>query len=367
MKTRTESARDPFALLTPLAALAAAAALIALVLLALGASPARVFAALWEGAFGNWFALTDTLVKSTPLVFTGLAIAVAFSGSLWNIGADGQLIIGALAAGATGPMLGGWPRPLGIAIVLVSGAIGGALWGGVCGWLRARRATSEVISTIMMNFVAMQLLSWAVHGPLMEPSGAYPKSVAIAPAARMYMFAPPSQLNPAMLLALGLALGCYFFLFRSTAGFELRALGRNRRAATFFGVPAGAVAIWAMALSGALAGLGGAVQVCAITHRLYEKMSPGWGYEAIAVALVARLNPLWIVASAIFFGALDSGSQAMQRAESISPVLVQVIQGLVILILLALDTPAFSRLRESFRRVAETGGSEESLAEGGDA
>lgn len=354
-------------LLKPLAALAAAVALIALVVLALGASPVRVFAALWEGAFGNWFALTDTLTKSTPLVFTGLAIAVAFSASLWNIGADGQLIIGALAAGAVGPMLGGWPRPLGIATVLVSGAIGGALWGGVCGWLRARRATSEVISTIMLNFVAMQLLSWAVHGPLMEPPGAYPKSVAIARAARMYMFDPPSRLNPAMLLALGLALGCHFFLFRSTAGFELRALGRNRRAATFFAIPADAVAIWAMALSGALAGLGGAVQVSAITHRLYEKMSPGWGYEAIAVALVARLNPPWIVASAIFFGALDSGSQAMQRAEGISPVLVQVIQGLVILILLALDTPAFSRLRESFGRFAQSEGYEQSLTEGSDA
>lgn len=354
-------------LLKPLAALLGAVALIAIVLLALGAAPAEVFVALWNGAFGNWLAFTNTLVKSTPLVFTGLAVAVAFSGSLWNIGVDGQLTVGALAAGAVGPTLAGWPRPLGITLVLAAGATGGALWAGVCGWLRARRATSEVISTVMMNFVAMQLLSWAVHGPLMEPSGAYPKSVAIAPAARMYMFAPPSRLNPAVPLAAGLAIGCYFFLFRTTVGFELRALGRNRRAATFFGIPTGRVAIWAMALSGALAGLGGAVQVSAITHRLYEKMSPGWGYEAIAVALVARLNPLWIVVSAILFGALDSGSQAMQRAEGISPVLVLVIQGMVILILLALDTPAFARLRESFGRVAEDNGSEESAREGSDA
>ncbi len=367
LNAQNGAARGPLALAKPLGALSAAVALIAIVLLALGASPIGVFVALWEGAFGSWFALADTLVKSTPLVFTGLAIAVAFSGSLWNIGADGQLIIGALAAGAIGPMLAGWPRPLAIALVLAAGAAGGALWGGVCGWLRARRATSEVISTIMLNFVAMQLLSWAVHGPLIEPPGAYPKSVAIAPSARMYTFAPPSQLNPGMLLALGLALGCYFFLYRSTAGFELRALGKNRRAATFFGIPITAVTLWAMALSGALAGLGGAVQVSAITHRLYEKMSPGWGYEAIAVALVARLHPLWIVVAAIFFGALDSGAQAMQRTQGVSPVLVQVVQGLVILILLALDTPAFSRLRESFGQVAETAGSEETAPEGGDA
>src|SRR5579863_5342009 len=148
----------------PVASLLLTAALIALVLLALGASPILVFAALWEGAFGNWLAATDTLVKATPLMFTGLAVAIAFRGALWNIGADGQLLMGALAAGALGVMLDGWPRPLGVSIVLIAGAAGGALWGGFCGWLRERRATSEVISTIMLNFVAAQMLSYAVHG-----------------------------------------------------------------------------------------------------------------------------------------------------------------------------------------------------------
>jgi len=330
----------------PLAALALAAAIISAVLLALGASPARVFIALYQGALGNWFALTDTMVKATPLVFTGLAISLAFSAALWNIGADGQLTVGAIAAGAIGPHLGGWPRPLAIAAVLIAGAAGGAIWGAIAGWLRARRDTNEVISTIMLNFVAAQLLSWSVHGPLMEPSRAYPASSPIAPSAELYRFAEPSRLNLGMLLGLALAAGCFLLLYRTEAGFELRAMGRNRRAATFFAVPIARLTVAAMALSGALAGLGGAVQVSAITHRLYEKLSPGWGYEAIAVALVARLNPLAIVASAIFFGALDNGSQAMQRSEGVSPVLVQVIQGMVILILLAFDTPAWANLRE---------------------
>ncbi len=157
------------------------------------------------------------------------------------------------------------------------------------------------------------------------------------------------------MLAIVLAIGCYLLLFHTSYGFELRAMGRNRRAAAFFGIPIARLTIGILALSGALAGIGGAVQVCAITHRLYEKFSPGWGFEAIAVALVARLNPLGIIASAIFFGALDNGSQAMQRAQGVSPVLVQVIQGLVIMILLAFDTSAWTRIRvELFARGADS-------------
>ena len=331
----------------PVAALVLAFALISLVLLALGASPPGVFIALWQGAFGSWLAFTDTLVKATPLVFTGLAVAVAFQGALWNIGADGQLIAGALAAGAIGPMLGRWPHFAAILAILTAGAAAGAFWGGSCGYLRTRRDVNEVISTIMLNFVAVQMLGWAVHGPLMEPSRAYPKSAPIAQTAELHNYLEPSRLNAGMILAAVLAIGCYIFLFHSEAGFELRALGHGRRASAFFGIPIARITTWAMALSGALAGLGGAVYVSAITHRLYEKLSPGWGYEAIAVALVARLNPLAIVPTAILFGALDNGSQAMQRAEGVSPVLVQVIQGMVIMILLAFDTSAWTGVRDA--------------------
>jgi general nucleoside transport system permease protein len=331
----------------PFAALALAFALISIVLAALGANPFSVFAALGEGAFGNWYACVDTIVKSTPLIFTGLAVAIAFSGALWNIGADGQLTIGAIAAGAIGTHLKDFPHVLAIMIILAAGALGGAAWGGIAGWLRARRDVSEVISTIMLNFVAVQMLSWMVHGPLMEPSRAYPTSSPISLAAQLEFYFAPSRLNLGMLLAVVLAAACYVLLFNTSAGFEVRAMGRNRRAATFFGIRIPALTVWVMALSGALAGLGGAVQVSAISHRLYEKLSPGWGFEAIAVALVARLNPLAIVPAALLFGALDNGSQAMQRTQNISPELVQVIQGLVILIILAFDTPAWSGIREN--------------------
>jgi simple sugar transport system permease protein len=335
-----------------LAALAIAVALISLVLVALSASPLAVFADLWQGAFGNWLAATDTLVKATPLVFTGLAISIAFQGALWNIGADGQLIIGAMAAGALGTVLDGWPHPLAALAMFAGGAAGGALWGGLAGWLRARREVNEVISTIMLNFIAAQLLSWAVHGPLMEPSHALPQSVVIAPSAQLAFYLEPSRLNLGMPIALVFAVTCYLGLFHTAAGFELRALGRNRRASAFFGIPIRRLTVFAMALSGALAGLGGAVQVSAITHRLFETMSPGWGYEAIAVALVARLNPLAIVPAAILFGALDNGSQAMQRADAVSPVLVNVIQGMVIMILIAFDAIATTGMRTALLGLA---------------
>jgi simple sugar transport system permease protein len=331
----------------PLLALAVAILLISLILLALGASPAGVFAALYDGAFGNWLVFTDTLTKSTPLLFCGLAIAVAFEGALWNIGADGQLVAGAVIAGTVGPMLGRWPHSLAILIMLLAGAMGGALWGGIAGWLRARRDVNEVIATIMLNFVAAQILSWLVHGPLIEPSRGYPMSVPIAPAAELRHYFPPSRLNLGMLLAIALAFACYALLFHTEAGFQLRAMGRNRLASAFFGIHTARLGLWVMALSGALAGLGGATHLAAITHRLYESFSPGWGYEAIAVALIARLNPLAIVPAAILFGALDNGAQAMQRTQGVSPVLVQVIEGLLIMILLAFDATAMTTLRDA--------------------
>jgi general nucleoside transport system permease protein len=335
------------ALLRPVVALALAAALISITLLALGAAPISVFVALWDGAFGNWVVCSDTLTKSTPLLFCGLAIAVAFEGALWNIGADGQLLVGAITAGALGSRLGAWPHPLAIAALLIAGAGGGAVWGGIAGWLRARRDVNEVIATIMLNFIAAQILSWLVHGPLIEASRAYPMSAPIAPTAELRFYFPPSRFNLGMLLAVVLAVVCYTLLHHTETGFKLRAMGRNRRASAFFGIDTATQTIWTMVLSGALAGLGGATHLAAITHRLYETLSPGWGYEAIAVALIARLNPLAVVPSSFLFGALDNGAQAMQRTQGVSPVLVEVMEGLVIMILLAFDAGGWTAFREA--------------------
>jgi simple sugar transport system permease protein len=308
-----------------------------------------VAGALIEGSFGSWFALSETLVKSTPLVFTGLAIAISFEGALWNIGADGQLIMGALAAGAAGPLLGAWPRLAAVTVLIALGAIAGGAWGALCGWLKAARNVNEVISTIMLNFIAQQILSWAVHGPLIEPSHLFPASAPIALSARLGHYLLPSRLNLRRALAIALAIACELVLFHTAWGFEVRAMGRNARAARFFGIATRRLTVTLLLASGALAGAGGAVQVSALSHRLYEDFSPGWGYEAIAVALVARLNPLGVVPCAVLFGALDNGAQALQRTQGVSPGLVQLIQGLLILVLLAFDSRASSALANAVR------------------
>jgi len=319
-------------------AIAASAAIVSIVLMALGASPIAVAATLIEGGFGSWLTFSETLVRSTPLIFTGLAVAIAFEGAIWNIGADGQLIMGAMAAGAIGPALGGWPHIGAVAIVLVLGAVAGAVWGALCGWLKAARNVSEIISTIMLNFVAAQLIAWAVHGPLIQPSRAYPASAPIADAACFAHYFLPSRMNFGMAIAIACAIACQIALFHTTWGFKVRAIGRNVRAARFFGIATGRLTVAVMGLAGAFAGLGGAVQVAAYNHRLYENFSPGWGYEAIAVALVARLSPIGIIPCAILFGALDNGSQTLQSGLGVSPEIVNVIEGLIILILLAIDS-----------------------------
>lgn len=332
----------------PLLAVALSGGLLIVVLIALGASPVVVMAALIRGSCGSWLAFTETLVKATPLVFTGLAVSIAFRAALWNIGADGQLLLGALLATAVGVHLQNVAAPIAVTIVLAAGTLAGAFWGGICGYIRVRFRVSEVISTIMLNYVAVQLVAWAVHGPLIQTGGAYPASNAIAPGARLLQFLPPSRLNLGMVAALVLAVIAYIWLFHSRRGFELRAIGQNPRAAAFCAIPVGGLTIATLAISGALSGLGGAVQVAAITHRLYEQFSPGWGFEAIAVSLVARLNPIAVLGTALFFGALDNGAQAMQRAAGVSPTLVQVTEALVILVALVFETLDFSSV-ETFK------------------
>jgi ABC-type uncharacterized transport system permease subunit len=341
------------ALAKPCAAILLAMALVATALAALGVSPGAVFGALLNGAFGSWLALSDSIVKAMPLIFTGLAVSVAFTGALWNIGAEGQLLMGAMAAGAIGIKLADWPAPLAIALTLAAGSAAGAIWSGACGWLKVRHGVNEVISTIMLNYVALEAVSWAVHGPLMESTRALPVSAPIAAAARFHHYWPPSQLNAGLLLAVVCAIACQAWIFHTSSGFELRATGKNARASAFFRIPVAQVTMLAMTVSGALAGMAGAVQVCAITNRLYEQFSPGWGYEAIAVALVARLNPLAVLVTALFFGALDNGSQAVQRVLGISPVLAQVVQAIVIFLLLAFDTGVFWKPPAAVSRAME--------------
>ena len=322
------------AALRPLLAVAASLAFAALLLLALGFAPGPALLALIAGSVGSAAAWTATLLKTAPLLFTGLAVAIAFRCGTWNIGAQGQLAIGALCATALATRVWpGGPALLLAPAVILAGALGGALLGALAGALRARRGVSEVISTILLNFIALELVSLAVHGPLQELSGAYPKSDPLPEAALLPRLARIHLGVPAALLCAGLVWG---LLFRTALGFRMRAVGSSAQAARFAGISPEQHGWLALAIGGGLAGIAGACEVAGVTSQLYEGIAPGTGFTAIAVALLARLNPLAVIPSALFFGALEAGAGAMQRAVGVPSVATQVVQGAVIVLSAAL-------------------------------
>jgi simple sugar transport system permease protein len=325
------------ALAAPAAALAVALAGGALLVIISGGSPTAALGALLNGAFGSPDAWSEVGVRSCPLLLAGLAVALAFRAGIWNIGADGQLLIGAILATWIGTRGGSEAAWLLLPLALLAAAAGGALWAGIAGVLRTARGVDEVISTIMLNFIALGLLGWLVHGPLMEAAATYPQSDPIALAARLPRLFTGYRLHAGIILALLAAVAVGLLLFRTVLGFEMRAGGFNPLAARLAGLRTTGALLRALAWSGALAGLAGGIEVCGVTYRLYDNFSPGYGYTAIAVALLGRLHPLGVVAAALFFGALDVGSLAMQRAAGVSSVLVSALQAIVIFALLAIE------------------------------
>jgi simple sugar transport system permease protein len=310
----------------------------ALLLLASGYPVERGLAALWSGSFGSWYAFTSaTLVRAVPLLLTGTAVALAFRAGVLNIGAEGQLLVGAAVAAAMALTLGaGVGAPLGLTLALLAAAMGGAIWAGVAALLRTRYGVLEVISTIMLNFVALHLVSYLVRGPLQEPTRVYPQSVSIADALHLPRIPGAGRLHIGLFLALGLAGTAGWALRHTAAGFRLMATGESPgAAASAGGIDVRSTTVRAFLASGALAGLGGGVEVLGVTFALYENVSPGYGYTAIAVALLARLDPWRVVATAVLFGALEAGAGAMQRDAGVPSTLVSVIEAALILAVVA--------------------------------
>ena len=306
--------------------------------------------AFWDGAFGSAFALwSATLVRATPLLFVGLAVALAFRAGVLNIGAEGQLLLGAIGASAIALGLPGAPSLVVIPLMMVAGMVGGAAWAGIAAMLRQRFGVLEVISTIMLNFIAAALIGWTVRGPLQEPTKIYPMSEPFAAAAHWPFLIPGQRLHLGFVLGLALAAAVWFVLTRTALGFRVRAIGLGARAAeSAGGVRSAELSARVFVVSGAIAGLAGASEVGGVTRALYEGLSPGYGYTAIAVALLARLDPRWVVVTAIFFGALEAGGAAMQREAGIPAVAVQIITAVLLLGVLALGR--WQQLREARRR-----------------
>jgi len=279
------------------------------------------------------------LVRATPLLLCGLAVSLAFRAGVWNIGAEGQFYAGAVAATWIGTRVAPSAPPF-VLVVLVplAAAAAGAVWAGVPAWLRARFGVLEVITTIMLNFIAEHGVAWLVHGPLQEAARTYPQSDPIAPAARLAPLFSGTRLTWAFPAAILLALAAWFLVARTRPGFALRAVGANPEAARVAGrINVTRVTTVAFLASGALAALAGAAEVSGVTFALYERLSPGYGYTAIAVALLARLDPRWVVLSALLFGSLEAGASALQRSAGIPSVTVYAVEALVVLGVVALD------------------------------
>jgi len=309
-----------------------------LLLAATGFDVGRAFAALVRGALGSWYALgSGTLVRATPLILTGLAVALAFRAGVFNIGAEGQFVMGAVAATAVALHSAPLPAWLAIPFVLACGAIAGSAWAWIAAVLRIRFHVLEVISTIMLNFVAGFAVSYLVRGPMQEPTHIYPQTQAIAPTAQLPRLGPVTRLHAGFLVAIAACVVVWWYVRFTAGGFRLRAVGANPDAAKSAGqIDVTRVIHRAFLVSGGLAGLAGAIEVTGVTYALYENISPGYGYTAIAVALLARLDALGVVATGIIFGALEAGAAAMQRDAGVPSVTVSVIEACVVLALVAL-------------------------------
>ena len=322
---------------------AAIAVLVSLLTAASGYDPERALVALWRGSLGTRYAVfSATLVRATPLILAGLAVTLAFTAGVMNIGAEGQLLAGATAAVATASAFHVSIRWLALPLSLLAGGLAGAAWAFVPAWLRRRFGVLEVISTIMMNFVALYLVGYLVRGPLQEPLRIYPQSPPIPESSRLPLLIPGARLHWGFVIASLCAVILWWTLRSTAAGFRVRVLGLNRDAAQSAGlINVGRTTMRAFLMSGLLAGLGGAIEVTGVTYSLYENISPGYGYTAIAVALVGSLNPLLTALSGVLFGALEAGAAAMQRDAGVPSVLASVVEAAIILLLIA-----FTELRK---------------------
>jgi general nucleoside transport system permease protein len=307
---------------------------------ALGYDAAAALEALWAGAFGSWYVFTSaTLVRAVPLTLIGLGIAVAFRAGAFNIGAEGQFYAGAIAATWVGLHVAGRPAPLAIGALLLAAVLAGAAWVAVPVWLKLRFGVLEVISTLLLNFVAESLVSLMVLGPLQERSHIYPQSDPIALSARLPLLGG-TRLHAGYLLALLLSLILWFLFSRTLWGFQLRAVGMGPRAAEVSGgVDSQRMGAAALFISGALAGLAGGVEVSGVSYALFQNLSTGYGFTGIAVALLGGLHPAGVLVAGILFGALETGAGAMQRDAGVPAVAVYLVEAVIIIVALLATGP----------------------------
>ncbi len=329
-----------FDALLPVLATFAALAVGAVMLLILRVSPIEAYGALWEGAFGSTNAMAETLVKATPLLLVGLGICIAFRANVINIGGEGQMIIGGILATQIGLTFTDFPGWLVIIMAIGLGFVGGAIWGGIPGLLKAYFNVNEILSTVMMNAIAVQIMNYMLRGPMIDPAqlekaSKIPQTARLLEAFRLPRLVP-TRLHLGFLIAVVLAILVYILLWRTTLGYRIRAVGQNPHASRYGGIRVRRRIVTALLLSGAFAGLAGAIQVYGVNYRMITDGSASGftgsaGFNGIVAALFGQLHPIGTIPAAIFFGALLVGANKMQRVVQIPSALITAMNGLVVI------------------------------------
>jgi simple sugar transport system permease protein len=339
---------------------AALAALLvgAVILLVLEVNPIEAYKALWDGAFGSSNAFAETLVKATPLLLVALGICISFRGDVINIGGEGQMIVGALLATWIGLTFTGLPGWLVLTLALLAGFVGGAVWGGIPGLLKAYFRVNEILSTVMMNAIAVQLMNFMLRGPMIDPSQAQlaskiPQTARLIEAFHLPRLVP-TRLHLGALIAVILAILVYVLLWRTTLGYRIRAVGQNPHASRYAGIKVERYVVLALLLSGAFSGLAGATQVFGVNYRMITDGSASGftgsaGFNGIVAALFGQLHPLWSIPASILFGALLVGANKMQRVVQVPSALVIALNGLVVVFVVSSE---IWRRRRQRRRLA---------------
>lgn len=336
--------------LLPLVAVPVAFLVGAIMLVLLRANPLEAYGALLGGAFGDVSGLTQTLVKATPLLLVGLGVVIAFRGGVINIGGEGQMIVGALATTAVAVGLRDWPGWLLLPLCMVAGGISGGVWGGIPGILKARLGVNEILTTVMMNAIAIQFANFMLRGPMIDPAeieaGTRIAQSALLPnQVWLIRLVPRTLLHGGAILAVVLAVVVFIFLWRTTIGYRIRAVGLNPLASRYAGIPVPFYQALALILGGVFAGLAGAVEVLGVQHRMLEGLSGGYGFSGIVAALFGSLHPLGLIPASVLFGGLLVGADQMQRTVQVPAALIDTLLGLVVLLVVGSKIWASQRAR----------------------
>jgi len=359
-----------FDALLPVIATLAALAIGAIMLLALGANPAKAYGALLEGAFGSSNAVAETVVKAVPLLLVGIGICISFRGNVINIGGEGQMIIGALLGTLVGLSLPTWPGWVVIPLALLAGFVGGAIWGGIPGILKAYFNANEILSTVMMNAIAVQIMNYLLRGPMIDPAqlklaSRIPQTARLEQAFRLPRLAP-TRLHLGAAIAVVLAILVYILLWRTTLGYRIRAVGQNPDASRYGGIKVKQHVVMALLLSGAFAGLAGAVQVYGLNYRMItDGSATGFtgsaGFNGIVAALFGQLHPIGAIPASFLFGALLVGGNKLQRVMQVPSAFITTLNGLVVIFVVGSEIWRHRRQRKRMTEAASEIANEPSL------